>query len=209
MQSYYKARAPIYDRVYAYPERQEDLRFLEKYIPEQFVGLDVLEIAAGTGYWTQFIAETANSIHATDAVGETLKFIQLRSISKPVVTTVTDAYSLMEVATTFTGVFAGLWLSHVPKQRLSEFFDVLRQKLQPGARALFIDNSIAQCKRLPLTYTDEFGNTYQDRPLEDGSTHRVIKNFPTESEIKSVTSDFAINCKYISLENFWLFQCDV
>jgi len=64
MKEYYQKRAPVYDRVYAYPERQADLRFLEEYIPEQFSGLDVLEIAAGTGYWTQYIAGQAQSILA-------------------------------------------------------------------------------------------------------------------------------------------------
>ena len=58
MKTYYRERAPVYDRVYTYPERQKDLRFLEDYIAKQFTGLDVLEIAAGTGYWTQFIARS-------------------------------------------------------------------------------------------------------------------------------------------------------
>ena len=56
MRSYYKERAPVYDRVYKYPERQTDLRFLESYRPRQFSGLKMIEIAAGTGYWTQFIS---------------------------------------------------------------------------------------------------------------------------------------------------------
>jgi len=60
MKEYYKERAPVYDRVYAYPERQDDLRELEEYIPAQFDGREVIEIAAGTGYWTQFIYKKAN-----------------------------------------------------------------------------------------------------------------------------------------------------
>ena len=59
LKRYYKDRAPIYDRVYAYPERQDDLRFLEGYISAQFAGLDILEVAAGTGYWTAFLSRTS------------------------------------------------------------------------------------------------------------------------------------------------------
>ena len=35
---YYKERAPIYDRVYSYPERQSDLRFLEDKVAVQLAG---------------------------------------------------------------------------------------------------------------------------------------------------------------------------
>ncbi len=66
MSNYYKERAPVYDLVYGYPERQADLRFLEAHLQEMFDGCGVLEIAAGTGYWTQFISRTAKSILATD-----------------------------------------------------------------------------------------------------------------------------------------------
>ncbi len=206
MKSYYKARAPIYDRVYSYPERQKDLRFLEKYISEQFNGLNVLEIAAGTGYWTQFIASRANSILATDAIVETLDQISIPHLNRLVQVKVVDAYSLNKISGDYNGFFAGLWISHVPRQRLHEFLLGLHELTPSGAIVLFIDNSSVQCKRLPVTHTDTQGNTYQDRELDDGSLHRVLKNFPTENELMDATKEFAINQKYLGLENFWLFQ---
>jgi len=206
MKSYYRERAPLYDLVYTYPERQKDLRFLEDYISKQFIGLDVLEIAAGTGYWTQFIAAEARSILATDAVIESLTQIEKRSISKPVSIKVVDAYALTEIPRKFNGAFAGLWLSHVAKQRLFKFLETLHQTLEPGATVLFVDNSTVQCERLPLSYTDEWGNTFQDRELEDGSIHRILKNFPAEAELIKAIGNFGSNPKYIQLENFWLFQ---
>lgn len=157
MRAYYKERAPIYDRVYSYPERQDDLRYLEKYISEQLKDLDVLEIAAGTGYWSQFISHTANTILATDATPEALEQINNRNLSQPVQTQIADAYDLKELPSDFTGSFAGLWLSHVPKQRLDDFLTQLHAHLKVGSRVVFIDNSMAQCERLPLSFTDEAG----------------------------------------------------
>ena len=63
MQAYYAARAPEYDSVYRKPERQADLRAIEQWVPSRFVAARVLEIACGTGYWTQFIAPVA--LHVT------------------------------------------------------------------------------------------------------------------------------------------------
>ncbi len=206
MKAYYKERAPIYDKVYAYPERQEDLRFLEAYIPKQLAGLDVLEIAAGTGYWTQFIARSAKSILATDATIEALTQINHRPINKPVPIQVMDAYAVETLPGGYDGVFSGLWLSHVPKQKLRKFLSSLNQITQPGATVLFIDNSTAQCVRLPIAYTDEKGNKYQDRTLDDGKTHRVLKNFPTENELLEASRGLGVARKYKALEHFWLFQ---
>lgn len=206
MKRYYKERAPVYDRVYHYPERQADLRFLESYIPKQFSGLKVIEIAAGTGYWTQFISNAASSILATDVAKETLEQLKKRKLGRSVHTKVADAYSLDGIANDFSGAFAGLWLSHVPKQRRVEFLSSLHKHLITGATVLFIDNSTVQCNRLPISYTDRLGNTYQDRTLDSGGTYRVLKNFPTEPELLAVTERIALNPKYMELENFWLFQ---
>jgi len=206
MQSYYKKRAPIYDRIYSYPERQENFRYLEAYISEHLAGLDVLEIAAGTGYWTQFIAAKASSLLATDASIETLNIIDTRELRQPVQIQVADAYSLNGICDKYNGAFAGLWISHVPKQRLNEFLRSLHQHLAPGAKVLFMDNTLAQCIRLPLSHTDAEGNTYQERGLDDNTTHTVLKNFPTRSELLDATAGFGTNHKHIELEHFWLFQ---
>jgi demethylmenaquinone methyltransferase/2-methoxy-6-polyprenyl-1,4-benzoquinol methylase len=206
MKEYYQKRAPVYDQVYAYPERQADLRFLEEYIPEQFSGLDVLEIAAGTGYWTQYIARQAQSILATDVSVEVIQQLLSRNLPTNVTTMVTDAYVLENITQNFGGAFAGLWLSHVPRQRLGEFIQGLHRHLKPGAAVVYIDNSAAQCQRLPITDRDEFGNTYQQRVLDSGISYRVLKNFPTCQELLELVNGLAGDTHYFKLDNFWLFH---
>ena len=78
MKAYYHERAPIYDKVYSYPERQKDLRNLEQYIPDQFKDKNILEIAAGTGYWTQFIAPIAKTVMAVDITENVLIQVKRR-----------------------------------------------------------------------------------------------------------------------------------
>ena len=70
--SYYAARAQEYESIYDKPERQADLATLRALVPDYFVGRDVLEVACGTGYWTQFIARRAATMTATDINAETL-----------------------------------------------------------------------------------------------------------------------------------------
>lgn len=69
---YYAERAAEYEQVYEKPERQEDLHALRSLVSTAFKGRNVLELACGTGYWTQFIASAATSIVATDLNTEVL-----------------------------------------------------------------------------------------------------------------------------------------
>ena len=62
--AYYAARAAEYDRVYLKPERQDDLRQIEDWLPGRFDGKHVLELACGTGWWTRLIAPRAASVLA-------------------------------------------------------------------------------------------------------------------------------------------------
>jgi len=141
-----------------------------------------------------------------DATEEVLLQLKQRSLSRPVSTQVVDAYTLDSISAQFSGVFAGLWLSHVPKQMLRGFLELLHQHLHPSATVVYIDNSTAQCERLPITHTDERGNTYQDRKLEDGTVHRVLKNFPSEQELMEATLHLGVEHQYMALENYWLFR---
>ncbi|MBT7371087.1 MAG: class I SAM-dependent methyltransferase [Gammaproteobacteria bacterium] len=207
MNRYYRDRAPVYDDVYSYPERQQDLRFLESHLSGALRDRHVLEVAAGTGYWTRHISGSARSILATDLEPAQLEQIHQRELGCSTETRVVDAYRLSgTIDDKFDGAFAGLWLSHVPKQRMAEFFSSLHQCLKPGARVILIDNSVAQCQRLPITFTDEWGNTFQDRQLDNGETYRVLKNFPTVEELEHWVSAFGDPEDYVELEQFWLYQ---
>ena len=70
---YYAKRAAEYEQIYLKPERQADLKILQAKIAAAFAGRDLLEIACGTGYWTQFAARSAKSITAIDYNEEVLR----------------------------------------------------------------------------------------------------------------------------------------
>jgi demethylmenaquinone methyltransferase/2-methoxy-6-polyprenyl-1,4-benzoquinol methylase len=204
MLAYYAARAPHYDAVYLKPERRRDIAHLATWLPACFRGCHVLEVACGTGFWTQFIAPAALSLVATDLAAEPLALARARPEVGNVRFERADAYALPDELGTFDGAFAGLWFSHVPVERRRAFLDGLHARLRPGARVVMIDNSTVQCLELPITETDTRGNTYQQRRLPDGSVHRVLKNFPTEAELRALLPADAADAEFRALENFWV-----
>jgi SAM-dependent methyltransferase len=209
MRAYYAARAPYYDAVYLKPERAKDIAFLFDYLPAVFAGRSVLEVACGTGYWTQHIAGTAARLVATDTAAEPLAFARLRPNAERVDFRLEDAYRLPADLGRFDAAFAGLWFSHVPIESRVAFVRSLHARLQVQAKVVFIDNSEVQCREWPIAETDAHGNTYQQRRLRDGSVHRVLKNFPGEAELLQCLSPFASRLFYRQLENFWLLEYEV
>jgi demethylmenaquinone methyltransferase/2-methoxy-6-polyprenyl-1,4-benzoquinol methylase len=92
---YYARRAPEYEQIYHRPERQQDLRKLEQLVTQAFCGLDVLEIACGTGYWTQFIAKQARSVLATDCNREVIDIAREKNYARCAVSFVDYALVLL------------------------------------------------------------------------------------------------------------------
>jgi demethylmenaquinone methyltransferase/2-methoxy-6-polyprenyl-1,4-benzoquinol methylase len=207
MKEYYAARAREYERIYAKPERQADLRRLEELIPARFPGRSVLEIACGTGYWTQHIARTARSILATDLTEETLEVARTKNLPEAKVRfAIADAYNLPAEKGPFEGAYAGFWWSHMRHSECRAFFASLHRCLAQGAVVVLMDNLFVEGSSTPISRTDEEGNTWQERKLDDGSTHEVLKNFPSEPRLTEQIAEFGVNGRYVALEYYWLFS---
>ena len=115
MKQYYARRADEYEAIYHKPERQSDLRLLESRIAEVFAGRKVLEIACGTGYWTQFASRSALSITATDINPEVIAVAETKQYGVVPRFIIADAYRLQEMAGDFAALLCAFWWSHVPK----------------------------------------------------------------------------------------------
>lgn len=203
MQRYYADRAPEYDRIYAKPERQADLRRIERWLPAIFRGRTVLEIACGTGHWTQFIAPVAAEVVAIDSAPETVDIAKERVRADKVEFVIGDAYALPDLGRSFSAGFAGFWLSHVPKSRVREFLRGFHSRLAPGATVVLLDNRFVEGSSTPIGDRDGEGNTYQLRSLRDGTMHRVLKNFPGEDELRSVTEGLCSELRYLTWQHYW------
>jgi len=203
LKQYYADRAQEYERVYAIPERQGDLRTLRALLQELVAGHDVLEVACGTGYWTQPLAETARSIVATDVNSEVLDLAQKKAYSAGKVHfQLADAFALEGVSGQFTAGFAAFWWSHIERGELSGFLKGFHAKLGPGRLVVFADNSL-KGTRHPFTRRDVAGNTYQTRRLEDGREYEVLKNIPTEAELRGYLDGIATDIVYETLTYYW------
>jgi demethylmenaquinone methyltransferase/2-methoxy-6-polyprenyl-1,4-benzoquinol methylase len=205
MRAYYAQRALVYERVYHKPERQADLRAMEAWLPGPFAERTVLEVACGTGWWTPHGARDAHSWLATDVNAETMAVAQAKAMPPNVRFATVDAYTFAPIeGQRFNGAFAGFWWSHVPLSRLATWLDTLHARLDPGARIVMLDNRFVAGSSTAIARRDGDGNTYQQRTLDDGSMHEVLKNFPTRDEAFAALGARARNPQWIEHAHYWI-----
>jgi SAM-dependent methyltransferase len=202
--AYYSQRAQEYERIYSKPERQHELQALKTAIPALFADRSVLEIACGTGYWTQYIAQSAKSLCATDLSEQTLAVAKAKGLDESRVRfIVADAMALPNSLGQFDSAFCGFWWSHVGRASIGGFLDSLHARLTRGARVVLLDNRYVGGSSTPISRTSAEGDTFQIRRLSDGSSHEVLKNFPTAAELHAQLGIRAENCKYAASQHYW------
>ena len=67
-----------------------------------------------------------------------------------------------------------------------------------------IDNAYVEGSSTPISRQDSDGNTYQMRTLEDGSEHEVLKNYPSEAELRKSLSVHATDINVRFLKYYWI-----
>lgn len=203
-EEYYAQRAAEYDLVYEKPERQGDIAALGRSLTQAFAGRDVLDIAAGTGFWTERFADGARSTTVCDVNEETLLVARSRRTWTDTVTfACCDAFALDDVPGAFDAAFIGFLWSHVDVDDLDRFLDGVIQRLEPGATVVIADNIYVDGSNHRVTRTDESGNTYQRRGLADGSEWEVRKNFPPPEEVAARLARHGVVATITSMTYFW------
>jgi ubiquinone/menaquinone biosynthesis C-methylase UbiE len=203
MTEYYQARAHDYESVYQKPERQADLDRLRTWLANETLGLSVLEVACGTGYWTSVAARTASSIVATDFNSRPLEIARSKGLGCHVTFVAADAFALPAYAQHFDAGMAHFWWSHLAVAERETFLRQFAAKLSAGAKLLMIDNNFVPGSSTPISRTDALGNTYQLRRLGTAGEYEVAKNFPTSAELRRDLAGLCDTVDVLQLPHYW------
>jgi ubiquinone/menaquinone biosynthesis C-methylase UbiE len=209
MEIYYRERAAEYDKFYEIPERQHDLARLRSWLVDCVRGRAILEVAAGTGYWTEAAAAVARAITATDYNAEMLAIAATRKLGPHVTLRTADAFALPEFLSKFDAGMAHLWWSHVGKERRQEFLSHFASRLQPGAVVLMIDQVFVEGRTSAASRQDEWGNLLTLRTLENGATFEIIKNYPSSEELHNDFAQVFQDIEITLLPHFWALSARV
>jgi ubiquinone/menaquinone biosynthesis C-methylase UbiE len=211
MQDYYNRRAKEYEEIYERddPVRLRELAEIATDMRDTLRGLHVLEIACGTGYWTDKLADTARSIVATDASQEMLEIARGKRLPKCVSLVRADAYDLGSLEGTFGGGLANFWFSHVPRARIPEFLDGLHRRLGKGGRTFMADNCYQTGVGGELVQIEGSADSFKRRHLSDGTAHLILKNYYDREQLSSIFGPAARSLKVQIGQCYWWLSYEI
>lgn len=199
---YYRRRAGEYD-VTVYGDVVAARARIARLVAEMRPTGTVLEIACGTGLWTEALAGLAQSVTAIDLAPEAVAIARDRVRADNVRFEVADIFS-WETTARFDVIFFAAWLSHVPMSRFEEFWRLLRGLLAAGGRVLFIDQHVeGRDEETYLPGSDEI----VQRQLQDGSSYRIIKNFVDPERLERQLRGLGWGCRIWRDGSDWGLVC--
>ena len=169
---YYRARAPAYDAT-SQPEGDPDAAIAARAKGELLALGPVaraIELGAGTGQFTQLVAEVADHVTAVDTSPEVLA-LNARKLRRPNVEYVVgDVFEWRPDEPADLVVMAAL-LSHIPRERLAAFWTAVEGMLTPDGVAFVFDESTHG------GWGEEANGTPEVvmRTLTDGRRFRIVK----------------------------------
>ena len=137
---------------------------------------DGLELAVGTGWWTERLARYAASLTAVDASPETLAVNKGKLGDAPVRYIKADLFD-WQPDRQYDVVFFSFWLSHVPPERFDAFWRLVRSCLKPNGRVFFLDSRYEGTSTAADHHLEGEDATTTRRRLNDGREFRVVKVF--------------------------------
>ncbi|MBE7470691.1 MAG: class I SAM-dependent methyltransferase [Anaerolineae bacterium] len=228
--AYYRARAQEYDewfyrrgRYHHGPEHTQkweaEAAEVRQALAEANLTGQVLDIAAGTGIWTQELIKTADHVTALDSSEEMVALNRARLQSDKVTYTLTDLFYWQPVMA-YDGIFMGFWLSHVPPALLYDFIGTVAGALKPGGKLFFVDSlpeptstakdmmegvakKLAQRETTSQVAGQE--NATMTRRLNDGREFQVVKVYYLPDDLADRLASYEISATVKQTENFFLY----
>lgn len=204
---YYAKSAADYDFIYEEEECQEDLDAVRQHLAIVLKGHTVLELACGTGYWTEVIAEVADQVVAIDISPEMIEQARQRELPENVTLRVADAYQLPDDLGDFTAVFIGFWWSHVKREHQEKFLAHLTSKVGKDVMLVLLDDDYVEGISQTVARTDAEGNTYQILTAPDGERYEIPKTYSSDSALRKKLASSVREIKIARNEFYWILTC--
>ena len=164
----------------------------------------VLELACGTGLWTQHLARYAASITAVDSSSEVIE-INRQRVSKETVEYIQADLFSWQPTNQYDSVFFSFWLSPVPLERFAPFWNLVRSSLAPGGRVFFIDSLYTETSTALDHRLEGETATTLSRKLNDGREFNIVKVFYRPETLVAKLAGLGWQMKITATRNYFLY----
>ncbi len=166
-------------------------------------GRRVLEVACGMGRWTQFAAETAGFVLATDAAPNLLANAEgLRLPRDRVRFRCVNAFDIGSLKDEFVCAMHLNFFNHLPAPAAARFLSVLHARLGPGGRVFAAGQQYSANWKQQMYTRDGSPDTFSMR-REDGFNFELVDNEFDESRVRQCLAGAATNLQVKIGRAFW------
>lgn len=176
------AHGPIHDQAWA-----AELDAATLWLDRQPLGGELVELAAGTGWWSPLLASKGD-LSIYDAASAPLDLARDRLLAHGLRAHIHVRDAWAEPDRAVDVVFCGFWLSHVPRARLGAFLGLARRWLKPGGSLVVIDSRpdpSSGAVDQPVTSETEAAAGIVRRRVADGREYRVVKVLYRPDELEA------------------------
>jgi len=207
---YYAQLAPDYELQEQDEEREEDLEEVADGVAGLIAGQRVLELACGTGRWTEMLVDEAEHVIAVDINEAMLEQARERGLDEEQVSFIqADALDLpadLDLADVGV-VFIGFWWSHLTRDVGERLLASLRKRVAKAAQLIILDDNYVEGLSLPVARTDAQGNTWQLVTTPDGERFELPKSYPTDSSLRKRFANVAREIRVARWDTVWVLTC--
>jgi SAM-dependent methyltransferase len=164
----------------------------------------VLELACGTGLWTERLLRTAHRVTAVDSSAEMLRRNALRVGSRRTRHVQADLFDWTPDLA-YDGVFFGFWLSHVPDACFVGFWEMVASALKAGGNVFFVDSLYNPDSTAGDHELGDPSDPIRVRRLNDGSTYRVLKLFHQPDDLARRLQDLGWEFEVRTTASYFLY----
>ncbi|OUL35893.1 SAM-dependent methyltransferase [Nostoc sp. T09] len=213
--AYYRARANEYDQWfyrlgrYDRGEKLNQLWFKEVDAVKQALhqirqAEEILELASGTGIWTQELLKIGKKITAIDSSEEVLK-INCSKLNSPNVDYHQIDLFAWEPDAEYDLVFFSFWLSHVPPELLEAFLLKVYKSVRVGGQVFIVDSRFEPTSTANNHILNDDGSIYKSRKLNDGQEFQIIKVFYQPDELQMHLTEVGFKADVKLTEHYFIY----
>jgi ubiquinone/menaquinone biosynthesis C-methylase UbiE/catechol 2,3-dioxygenase-like lactoylglutathione lyase family enzyme len=212
---YYRARAGEYDEWFYRLGRYDHGKALNqqwfdeaKQVMEtlhQITMVDeALELACGTGIWTEQLLKIARHITALDASPEVIAINRQKLNAANIDYHQVDLFQ-WQPERAYDLVLFGFWLSHVPPDRLDSFLESVSRAVKPGGKLFIVDSQPAGTSSASNHQPYEVESIRHVRKLNDGREFTIYKIFYEPTTLREKLTAVGFDAAVRLTDNYFIY----
>jgi ubiquinone/menaquinone biosynthesis C-methylase UbiE len=165
---------------------------------------EALEMACGTGIWTEQLLKLARHITALDASPEVMAINRQKLKAENIDYQQADLFQ-WQPERAYDLVLFGFWLSHVPPEKLDSFLAAVSRATKPGGKLFIVDSRPADTSGAKNHQAYEPKSIHHVRKLNDGREFKIYKVFYEPASLREKLATFGFDADVRVTDNYFIY----